>query len=169
MMLRSNVANYTNLAKLLRPAIENMAGKEVKINTIVKALTKSVPSSTWEPQIRYLKKANLTLEYKYSEKVSGEKPVLEDNMLLTYKTERGWKILLRGVEGGELALIRIELPEEASREPGLTLFVVEYLMMQGIRIEKIYRFDTEILLLCEQENADTIIRYLSDLVFKSQI
>lgn len=169
MMLRSNVVNFTNLARLLKPSVQGIVGKEVKINTIVKGLTGIAPSETQEHQLDFLRKSNLSLEYRYDEKIFEERPTLKNNTVLLYKTGERWKVLSRDVVSGDLALIRIQLPEEAAGEPGLTLFVVEYLMMQRVEVEKIYRFDTEILLVCNQNKADIIVRYLSDLIFKSHL
>ncbi len=169
MMIRSNVANYTSLARVLKPMVENMVGKEVKVNTIVKSLTALTPGEGWEHQIDFLRKSNLSLEYRYAENVVSERPTLRDNVILAYRTDNRWKILSKAVDNGELALIRIELPEEAAKQPGLTLFVVEYLMMQRMEVEKIYRFDTEILLVCDQGKADVIVRHLSELIFKSHL
>ncbi len=167
MMLRSNVANYTDLARHLKPVIESMVGKEVKLNTIVKSISLLVPKENWELHFEYLRKSNLSLEYKYSEEIHAEKPLVTDDIILLYRTGDRWKSLKKDTMHGNLALIHIDMPEEAAKSPGLTLFVVQYLTMHGIGIEKIYRFDTEILLVAAQEAADLVIKHLSDLMFKS--
>lgn len=169
MMLRSNVVNYSSLAKTIREKVEGITGKEVKVNTIVKCLTEISPSESTENQLEYLRKSNLSLEYKYAEKIQNTRPSLKENTVLVYRTGEEWKILSKDMEGGNLALIRIQLPLEAAGRPGITLFVVEYLLMHRIEVDKIYRFGTEILLVCNQEKADIIVRYLSELMFKSYL
>ncbi|MCL4330824.1 MAG: hypothetical protein M1304_00965, partial [Candidatus Thermoplasmatota archaeon] len=91
------------------------------------------------------------------------------NAIVAVRTPQGFKCLMGGMDDGDLALIKIELPEDASRSPGLTLFVVEYLMLQKVNIEKIYRFDTEIILTARQEDAVKILEHLSNLIYRSKV
>ena len=42
-------------------------------------------------------------------------------------------------------------------------------MLQKVNIEKIYRFDTEIILTARQEDAVKILEHLSNLIYRSKV
>ncbi|EQB68754.1 MAG: hypothetical protein B2I18_00405 [Cuniculiplasma sp. C_DKE] len=169
LMIKSGIVNYTSLARKIKKQVESMTGKEVKLNTLVKYITSITPGEKEDYQINYLKKSNLDVEFKFAEKEGKEFDPDREDVFLVYKTQEGFKFLVRNDPEGNLACIRITLPPEAKKAPGITLFVVEFLSMQQISIEKIYRFDLEIILVCSVEVASKVISSLSDLIFKSYL
>ena len=168
-MIKSGLVNYANLARKIQTTVESMTGKMVKLNTLVKSLSQIRPETTWGGQIDLLKNSKLSLDYKYKEKLATSSKDITENSIVAVRTPRGFKCLVGEADDGNLALIRIELPADAAGSPGLTLFVVEYLMLQKVNIEKIYRFDTEIILTSKQEYAVKIIEHLSNLVYRSKL
>ncbi len=167
LMIKSGIVNYTSLARKIKGQVESMIGREVKLNTLVKYITSITPSERDDYQINYLKKANLDVEFKFAEKEGKKFDPEEEDVFLVYKTLDGFKFLVRNDPAGNLACIRITLPKEAKKAPGITLFVVEFLSMQQISIEKIYRFDLEIIIVVAVDVASKVIASLSDLIFKS--
>ena len=168
-MIKSGLVNYANLARKIQPTVESMTDKDVKINTLVKSLTQIKPETTWGKQIDLLRNSKLSLDDKYKEKLVSRPDEIDSNSIVAVRTPHGFKCLMGGMDDGDLALIKIELPEDASKSPGLTLFVVEYLMLQKVNIEKIYRFDTEIILTAKQEDAVKILEHLSNLIYRSKV
>ena len=167
LMVKSGIVNYTSLARKIKRQVESMTGKEVKLNTLVKYITSITPNLQEDYQINYLKRSNLNVEFRFSEREGNTVDPSNNDIFLVYKAADRFRYLVRNDPDGKLACIRITLPEDAKKAPGITLFVVEYLMMQQISIEKIYRFDLEIILVCGIDVANQVISSLSDLLFKS--
>ncbi|MCL4345574.1 MAG: hypothetical protein M1375_02010 [Candidatus Thermoplasmatota archaeon] len=167
-LVGSGLVNYTSLAREIQDSVQNATGKQVKINTIVKVLTEEkIDTDSWSRQMNILSKADLSLEYRYEEKeVERIGPDCMD-FAFAYRDRGRIKIITHSGEGGHLACIKVTLPEEGSEVPGLTFFIVRFLSIHGAKIERIYRLDREILLICNQNVADSIMTILSDLIIKS--
>ncbi len=166
-MIKTGVVNYTSLARKIKAQVESMMGKEIKLNTLVKYITGITPNQEKDYQLEFLKKSNLSVEYKYSEKESSHFEVDEENLCLLYKMGNIYKSIKKNDPEGNLACIRVTLPENARRAPGITLFVVEFLELQQVNIEKIYRFDLEIMIICQVREASNVVSKLSDLLFSN--
>ncbi len=167
LMLNSGLANYTSLARKIRSQVEFLAGKEVKINTIVKFLTgfRVVESET--RAIDILRRSNLTVEYKYTEAYLDSVKEAGDNAMLIVKEGIRYKCIMKSGDTNDLAMIRITLPGEASGEPGITLLLTEYLAIFGFAVKNIYRLDTEIWMTVGVGQAGEITDRLSKLLYNS--
>ncbi len=166
MMLSTGVVNYTKLASKISPYVNALAGERVRINTIVKALSTVKTEDHFKEIVDILKEADMSVDFRYMERLKCGKFVPGENVLIAYRKNNCWKVI-EGDPSGELALVRITLPPEAAGKPGLTLFLVQYLAVYDLHVEKIYRFDTDILLMCSYEIVDQVVRYLRDLIFLS--
>ncbi len=168
-LIKSNLVNYTDLARALLPQVQGLLNREVKINTIVKALSLLATHEPEEDIFDFLSKANLSLEYKFSEKEAHELKDIDPGFLIAYREESRIKYLIGNEMNGNLACIRISLPKEIAGKPGITLFLVQYLMMQHITLERIYRLSNQILLVSKLPEADLIVKHLSGLFYKSYV
>ena len=168
LMVKSGVCNNTSLARRIKPSVDAMLGKDVKLNSIVKAISGLKPDESWDRQLEFLRSSNLTLEYRHSEREGDVESLKLDNFVLGYRDMGHIRIVERDVHDGNLACIRIRLPENASGVPGLSLFVVQYLMIQRHPVDRIYRLGREIMLICSTEEAEVILRHLSRLMFSRE-
>lgn len=169
MLINSGLANYTGLARKIRKQVESMTGGEVKINTIVKALTSLKADKEDHGALEILQNANLTAEYKYTEAYFDDLGGLGDRLLLAVKEEGSYRCILKSEKSTDLALIRILLPEESSGEPGITLLIVEYLNVVGMDIRNIYRLDKEIWLTVKISEAGMVLDRLGKFLYNSQM
>lgn len=168
-MINSGLVNYTSLARKIRSQVEFMAGREVKLNTIVKTLSSVRVSESDARAIDILKRSNLTVEYRYTEKNYRKLGDAGEDTMLAVREGDMYRCILKSDDTNDLALIRIVLPSESSGEPGITLLVTEYLNIFGIRVKNIYRLDTEIWLTVNVEDAGEITDRISKLLYSSQI
>ncbi len=167
MLINSGLANYTGLARKIRKQVESMTGNEVKINTVVKALTSMKTESVDHGALEMLRNANLTAEYKYTEEYFESLENLGDRLLLAVKEGHSYRCILKSEKSTDLALIRILLPEESSGEPGITLLIVEYLNVVGMDIRNIYRLDREIWLTVKISEAGMVLDRLGKFLYNS--
>ncbi|MGP6206954.1 hypothetical protein ACNF42_02825 [Cuniculiplasma sp. SKW3] len=167
-LVGSGLVNYTSLAREIQQSVEKAVNKSVKINTIVKILTEEkIPTDSWKKQMNTLSRADLSLEYRYEERlVKTIGPDCSD-FAFAYKNKDMISIITHNSKDGNLACIKVTLPEDGSDVPGLTFFIVQFLSIHGAKIERIYRLDREILLISNQSVADQIMSILSDLIIKS--
>ena len=168
-LIKSNLVNYTNLAKALVPQVRALLKRDVKINTIVKALSLMTSHETEEETINFLSNANLSLEYKFLEKEVLNPGQIDPNFLVAYREDGTIKYLIGNESKGNLACIRISLPKEIAGKPGITLFLVQYLMMQHISIERIYRLSNQVILVSTLAEADSVVKHLSSLLYNSHL
>lgn len=169
MLIRSGLVNYTSLARKMKKQVDFITGSEVKVNTIVKALTGIKPRIPSKGALDILRKSNLMAEYRYTEGQYSSLDNLGDRVMLAVREANGYRCILRSEETSDLALIRILLPNEASGEPGITLLVVEYLNVFGLDIKNIYRLDTEIWLTVKISDAGMILDRLGKFLYNSQM
>ncbi len=168
MLINSGLANYTGLARKIQNQVESMTGTQVKVNTIVKALSNISTENKDQKALEILKNSNLTAEYRYSEENVSSLEGLEDRLLLAVREGDSYRCILKSGKSSDLALIRILLPEAASGEPGITLLVVEYLNLFGLDIRNIYRLDTEIWLTVRMAEAGKVLDKLGRFLYVSQ-
>lgn len=169
MLLSSGLANYTSLARKIQKQVESMTGNEVKVNTIVKALTGVKTKEEDLGALEILRKANLMAEYKYTEETLESLEGLGDRLLLAVREGENYRCILKSDRSTDLALIRILLPEESSGQPGITLLVVEYLNVMGLDIRNIYRLDKEIWLTVKISEAGMVLDKLGKFLYNSQM
>ncbi len=165
--MRSGFVNFTSLAKAIKPTVDDACVRDVKINTLVKILSEmKIYAGSWERQSKILKESNISLEYRYTEIELDHFPDTPLEFLFAYKYKNKFRFIVQDEEIGNMACIRIMLPEYGSDVPGITFTVVEYLSIQNIKIERIYRLDREILLICSHSIADTVLKNLSNIIIK---
>lgn len=168
-MINSGLVNYTSLARKIRNQVEFMTGREVKLNTIVKTLSSVKVSESDAKAIDILKRSNLSVEYRYTERYYDRLSEIGDNVMLAVMEGHQYRCILKSEDTNDLALIRITLPKESAGEPGVTLLITEYLNIFGIRVKNIYRLDTEIWLTVSVEDAGEITDRISKLLYSSQM
>ncbi len=165
--MRSGFVNFTSLSKSIKPTVDSMLEKDVKLNTLVKILSSlDIYAGSWDRQSKILKESNISMEYRYTEIELDKFPDEPINFLFAYQYRNKYRFIVQDQNRGNMACIRILLPDHGSDVPGITFTVAEYLSVQNIKIEKIYRLDREILLICNHNIADTVLKNLTDLIIK---
>jgi hypothetical protein len=90
------------------------------------------PHEPEEDAVSFLSNANLYLEFKFFEKEVPNPGKIDPNFLVAYREDGTIKYLIGNESMGTLACIRIPLPKVIAGKPGITLFLVQYLMMERI-------------------------------------
>lgn len=165
----SGLGNYTSIAKKMKKQVEFLSGKEVKLNTIVKNLTRLESTVREPPNIEFLKKSTLSVEYKYTKQSYSSFDQIPRDVLLVVKEREMYNTIAQSKDKNDLALIKILLPEEASGTPGLTLLLTEYLSIYGIQTRNIYRLDTEIWITVDIQDGGIVTEKLGKLLYNSEM
>ncbi len=169
-LISSGLVNYTSLARQIQEQVVKSVSKDVKINTIVKALTEEkINTDSWNRQMEVLSRCDLSLEYRYEEREVSELPTNCKEFAFAYNYDGKIRIVGHNSETGNLACIKVKLPNDGSDVPGLTFFIVQHLSINGTKVERIYRLDREILLITNQNSAARVMTLLSDLILKSHM
>lgn len=167
LVINSGLANYTSLARRIKKQVEFLTGKEVKLNTIVKTLTSLSVKEEDSKALNILKKSSLLVEYKYTEEYLDRIKDVSEKAMLVVREKNRIKCIVQSDESHDLALIRIQMPPEASGVPGITLFLTEYLSIYDINVRNIYRLDTEIWITVNVRDAGKITDHLGKLLYNS--
>lgn len=166
-IIKSGLGNFASIARRIKPSVEILTGETVKLNTIVKVLSTFDSNTESVEDISLLKKSKLAVEYKYKEYDASNVSEIIEGTFLAFKTDRHYRCLISSDDDGEMALLRITLPELASGRPGLTLFIVQYLSIHGFKAKNIYRFDREIVLTANMKDAGKVVELISNLLYSS--
>lgn len=165
LLVSSGMANYTSLARRIQKKVEFITGGEVRINTIVKVLTGMKVTKSDEKIPDILGRSNIIAEYKYTEAHLKSPEEIGKDVMLAVKENDGYKCIIKSDRTNDLALIRILLPVDSSREPGITLLIVEYLNTFGLSIRNIYRLDTEVWITVNFADAGLILDRLGNFFY----
>ncbi|GGM69933.1 hypothetical protein GCM10007108_05020 [Thermogymnomonas acidicola] len=168
MIVSSGLCNYTSMAKRIQRTVEVMLGRQVNLNSITKALTQIRIEPRYVNIFGIVSQATLWAEYGLNELQCGLNDRLPEGSLLVVRRDGYYTCLCKTGEPGKIALIRIRTPKEASNTPGLSLFITEYLYLNGVEFSNIYRLGNEIWITSDSENAGRILSILSDMIYRSQ-
>ena len=166
-IIKSGLGNFASIARRIKPSVEILTGETVKLNTIVKVLSTFDSNTESVEDISLLKKSKLAVEYKYKEYDANNVSEITEGTFLAFRTDGHYRCLISSDDEGEMALLRIILPELASGRPGLTLFIVQYLSIHGFKVKNIYRFDREIVLTANMRDAGKVVELVSNLLYSS--
>ncbi|MEM0127519.1 MAG: hypothetical protein QXO03_00325 [Thermoplasmatales archaeon] len=144
MAIARGIVNYSSLAKKMKKSVDKIAGKDIPLNTIVKALTRVKEVKNVAEPYDALSQLEISLEYGLiRKKVDSIRPD-GDNFLIAFRTESGYDILYKDQEKEGLALLKIKMKERFNEVPGITVLIISILESHGVEIRYIYRFGHEI-------------------------
>ena len=84
--MRSGFVNFTSLSKSIKPTVDSMLEKDVKLNTLVKILSSlDIYAGSWDRQSKILKESNISMEYRYTEIELDKFPDEPINFLFAYQ------------------------------------------------------------------------------------
>jgi len=137
------IVNYSSLGKKIKKSVDSIAGRDIPLNTIVKALTRiRLGSDVLEPYDA-LSQLEISLEYGVVRKTVNSLTAV-DQFLIAFKTQNGYEVLYKD-EGSEgFALLKLRMKERFNEIPGITVLIISILEMYRIEIGYIYRFGHEI-------------------------
>jgi len=167
MALENNIVNYSALAKKIKKKVDNLSGKDVPLNTIVKLLTMYKKKNIYSTEpARALKQVSISLDYGYSKKTISNNNLSDTNFLIAVKNGEKIDILIKEERDSEFALLKLKMKENFSEIPGITVLVISILEMFDIRVKYIYRIGHEIFILLNKKDAP---KALEKLAFYSSI
>jgi len=167
MALENNIVNYSALAKKIKKKVDNLSGKDVPLNTIVKLLTMYKKKNIYSTEpARALKQVSISLDYGYSKKTISNNNLSNTNFLIAVKNGEKIDILIKEERDSEFALLKLKMKENFSEIPGITVLVISILEMFDIRVKYIYRIGHEIFILLNKKDAP---KALEKLAFYSSI
>lgn len=167
MALGNDIVNYSALAKKIKKKVDELSGKDVPLNTIVKLLTRYKKKNTYpvEPA-QALKQVAISLDYGYSIKTIKPEELMKNNFIIAIRNGDRYDVLLKDDMDKDMALLMLKMKKNFSEIPGITVLVISILDMFGIRTRYIYRIGHEILVLLNQKDAP---KALEKLAFYSSI
>ncbi|MGC8565032.1 MAG: hypothetical protein ACP5R0_01125 [Thermoplasmata archaeon] len=167
MALENDIVNYSALAKKIKKKVDNLSGKDVPLNTIVKLLTlyKKKNICATEPA-KALNQVSISLDYGYSKKTISNNDFPNTNFLIAVKNGDKIDILIKEERDSEFALLKLKMKENFSEIPGITVLVISILEMFNIKVKYIYRIGHEIFILLNKKDAP---KALEKLAFYSSI
>ena len=167
MALENNIVNYSALAKKIKKKVDNLSGKDVPLNTIVKLLTMYKKKNIYSTEpAKALKQVSISLDYGYSKKTISNNNLSDTNFLIAVKNGEKIDILIKEERDSEFALLKLKMKENFSEIPGITVLVISILEMFDIRVKYIYRIGHEIFILLNKKDAP---KALEKLAFYSSI
>jgi len=167
MALENNIVNYSALAKKIKKKVDNLSGKDVPLNTIVKLLTMYKKKNIYSTEpAKALKQVSISLDYGYSKKTISNNNLSNTNFLIAVKNGEKIDILIKEERDSEFALLKLKMKENFSEIPGITVLVISILEMFDIRVKYIYRIGHEIFILLNKKDAP---KALEKLAFYSSI
>lgn len=186
--IKSGIANYSAVAKMLIPALEHETQVRLRVNTVVQALKRiSVRGvSTGYADLLYmLGHAEYTLipgvfeipttPAAAMDMVSQLRSTSHSAKLFIVFSTGDWSLVIMDSESlgrirstgvqdsSENSLLGIILPQSTSHTPGLTAFVAQVLTQQGVRIKNIIRSGNKIYVLFSKEDSRSVFEALSSL------
>ncbi|MGC8644990.1 MAG: hypothetical protein ACP5UO_01820 [Thermoplasmata archaeon] len=143
MAIARGIVNYSSLGKKIKRSVDRIAGRDIPLNTIVKALTRMrLREEALEPYDA-LSQLEISLEYGLTRKsVNSLKD--GDRFLIAFSTQNGYDVLYKDESGEGLALLRMRMKERFNEIPGITVLIISILETYRIEINYIYRFGHEI-------------------------
>jgi|GEM_PF-1116829 len=186
--IRSGIANYSAVAKMLIPALERETQTGLRVNTVVQALKRVSTKGTsagYTELLYMLGHAEYTvvpgvfeisttpaeaLDIIYELK-SASQPA---KLLIVFSTV-DWSLVIMDSESlarlrpsgaqeiHENSLLGIILPKSTSHTPGLTAFVAQVLTQEGVRIKNIIRSGNKIYVLFSKTDSKSVFEALSSL------
>jgi hypothetical protein len=162
MALEYDIVNYSSLAKKIKKRVDELSGRDVPLNTIVKFLTmyRGKGSKPMDPAVA-LHRVSISLEYDYGRKTITLEELLKTNFIVAVKSGEKVEILYKEEKESEFALIKLKMKENFSEMPGITVLVISILEMFDIEVKQIYRIGHEIMILLNRKDAPRAVEKLA--------